>query len=52
MSVFDNVSTKTIGIISLPIEVGPFILDTHIHVMSRPLNCNIILGKTCSPLFF
>lgn len=41
---FNNVSKKSLGIITLLIKLGPTILDTPIYVMPRPLNYNLILG--------
>ena len=42
---FDNISKSALGIITLPIKVGLVILNTPIHVMPRPLNYNILLGR-------
>ena len=42
---FDNISKKTLGTITLPIKVGLFILNSHIHVAHGPLNYNLLLGR-------
>ena len=45
---FDNTTKRTLGIITLPIKVGLVMLNMPIHVMSRPLNYNLLLGRPWS----
>lgn len=42
---FDNITKNTLDIITLPIKVGLVIMNTPIHVMPRPLNYNLLLGR-------
>lgn len=42
---FDNVPIESLGIVILPITVGPLTLPTPIHVIPNHLNYNILLGR-------
>ncbi|GLJ36816.1 hypothetical protein SUGI_0742690 [Cryptomeria japonica] len=42
---FDNVAKSSLGIITLPITVGPVTLPIPIHVMSGNLTYNLLLGR-------
>ncbi|GLJ23982.1 hypothetical protein SUGI_0456270 [Cryptomeria japonica] len=42
---FDNVAKTSLGIITLPLTVGPVTLPTPIHVMLGNLTYNLLLGR-------
>lgn len=42
---FDNVLKESLGIVILPIKVGPMTLPTPIHVIPNHLNYNLLLGR-------
>lgn len=42
---FDNVAKSLLGIITLLVKVGPVTIPTPIHVMSRELTYNLLLGR-------